>query len=103
MKHAVLLMAAVAIGGVWLAMTPAPAQAGSDQDNYDQALARCQTFAKDNDVSVEPCQCIAKAVSGDPELMKEDAEITTMDEFQNASQAYKDAVNPCLPEDQQVK
>ncbi|MFZ1992150.1 MAG: hypothetical protein WAW96_20540 [Alphaproteobacteria bacterium] len=101
MKYAALLISPVLIAGVCLALMPAPARAGSG--DYDKAMARCQKFAEDNKVAAEPCECIAKTVSNDAALMKEDADMKTMSDFQNASKAYKNAVNPCLPPDQQAK
>jgi len=101
MKYAAMLIGTALIGGACLALMSAPARAGSG--DYDKAMARCQKFAEDNKVSPEPCECIAKAVSDDAALMKEDADMKTMSDFQNSSKAYKNAVNPCLPPDQQAK
>lgn len=91
MKHLVLLLAAAV-----LAIAPVRA-------SYDQALAQCQKFAADNKTSPDPCVCIAKAIGDNADLLKEQAEVKTLDDFQAASDAFHAAVNPCLPADQQAK
>lgn len=90
MKKAFLLMAAIMFAA-------APANA-----SYDQALAQCKAFADANKISEDPCVCIAKAIGDDPDLLKEQAGLKTLEDFQNASKALRDAINPCVPPEQQA-
>lgn len=88
-----MLRAALAIGAFVIVSAPAFA-------SYDQALETCKTFAANNNTSPEPCACIAKAIGDKPELLAVEASLKTLDDYNAAPEAYRAAVDPCLPEDQ---
>ena len=76
-------------------LVAAPAHA-----SYDQAMEQCKAFAAANKISEDPCVCIAKAIGDDPALLKEQASLKTMADFQAASKDLHNAIDPCVPPEQ---
>ncbi len=68
--------------------------------NEDEAMAFCTSFAENNGVSDEPCDCIVGEVTGDAALLEEWYTLTTMDEYTTlASDELRAKVDPCVPSD----
>lgn len=61
-----------------------------------ESEAACQKFAADNGISDEPCACIAAAVEGDAALLKEQLSLATMEDYENASDDLRAAIQPCI-------
>ena len=89
------VLTAIALAAVCASAVPASA-------SYDEALEHCKAFATANSTSPDPCECIAKAIGDNGDLLAEQDEVKTLDDFSNASDAFKAAVNPCLPADQRA-
>jgi len=67
---------------------------------YNQAMEQCKAFADANKISEDPCVCIAKAIGDDAALLKEQAGLKTMDDYNAASKELHAAIDPCVPPEQ---
>lgn len=66
--------------------------------NEDEAMAFCTSFAENNDVSDEPCDCIVAEVVDDADLLEEWYTLTTMEAYTTlGSDELRSKVDPCVP------
>ncbi|MEX6633760.1 hypothetical protein [Hyphococcus lacteus] len=62
----------------------------------DDSMSACLEFADRNNVSPEPCACIAAAVANDPALKAEQIALVTLDDFVTASPELQSALDDCV-------